>query len=217
MLFEGTRRDGFRPLRPEIKANEPTVIATRATIRNAKSAGIPKRRRAKLIATKMRVRPIGRNMSPTPTFVRLEEIEAPLSRNSARRSASSTCTNERVCSASSPRSSSVGRTGAAHLANQQPYQARNSDGSPRILLNPSLDIALHRGEPVLSGRGGLRQAIAGSIDDAGHLVPRRSDLFLGEIRDRLSQLCDVLAQTGHVGNRAGIRHFLRGILRTAPC
>jgi hypothetical protein len=41
MLFEGTRRDGFSPLRPEIKAKEPTVIATRATIRNAKSAGIP--------------------------------------------------------------------------------------------------------------------------------------------------------------------------------
>src|SRR3984885_5251995 len=178
MLFEGARRDGFRPLRPEIKAKEPTASATRATIRNAKSAGIPKRRRAKLIATKTRVRPIGRKISPAPTFVRLEEIEAPRSRNSARRSDSSTCTNERVCSASSPRSSSVGRTGSAHLANQQPYQARNSDGSPRVLLNPSLDIAFHRSELVLSGRGGLRQAIPGSTHDASHLIAGRSYLLL---------------------------------------
>src|ERR1700723_2878864 len=138
MLFEGTRRDGLRPLRPVNKAKEPTAIATNATIKNAKSAGIPKRRRAKLIATKTKVRPIGRKMRPTPTFVRLEEIEAPRSRNSARRSDSSTCTNERVCSASLPRSSSVGRTGSAHLANQQPYQARNGDGPPRVLFNTSL-------------------------------------------------------------------------------
>ena len=80
MLFEGASRAGFRPLRPEIKAKEPTAIATSATIRNARSAGIPKRRSARLIATKMRVSPIGRKRSPTPTFVRLEEIEAPRSR-----------------------------------------------------------------------------------------------------------------------------------------
>jgi hypothetical protein len=55
MLFEGASRDGFRPLRPEISAKEPAAIATSATIRNARSAGIPKRRSARLIATKIRV------------------------------------------------------------------------------------------------------------------------------------------------------------------
>jgi len=35
MLFEGASRAGFRPLRPEIKAKEPTAIATSATIRHA--------------------------------------------------------------------------------------------------------------------------------------------------------------------------------------
>src|SRR5882757_1904094 len=153
MLFEGASRAGFRPLRPEISAKEPAASATSATIRNARSTGIPKRRSARLIATKIRVSPIGRKMSPTPTFVRLTEIDAPRSRNSARRSDSPTCTIVFVCSASSPRSSSVGRIGLAHLANQQPYQARDGDGPPRVLLDPSLNIAFHVGELVLRDRG----------------------------------------------------------------
>ena len=103
---------------------------------------------------------------------------------------------EVTSSASSPRSSSVGRIGSAHLANQQPYQARHGDGPPRVLLNPSLDIAFHSSEFILRYCGGLRQAVPGSADNAGHLVPGRGDLFLSEVGNGLGQFSDVFAQTG---------------------
>src|ERR1700677_3317019 len=106
--------------------------------------------------------------------------------------------------------------GLAHLPDQEPYQARNGDGSPRVFLNPSLNIAFHSSKLVLRGRGGLRQAISGRTHDACHLVSGRGNLLLSEIGDRLGQLCDVLAQTGHVGNRTGIRHIFRRFLRAAP-
>src|SRR5580704_5142070 len=217
MLLEGMRRTGFRPLRPEISASEPPAITKRATIRKARSEGIPKRRSAKLNATKMSASPIGRKTSPTPTFVALEEISAPRSRTSARTSDSSICTKERVCSASSPRSSSVGRIGLAHLPDQQPYQAGDGDGAPRVLLNPRLDITLHSGEFVLRDRGGLRQAVPGRTHDANHLLSRGGDLFLSEIGNRLGQFCDVFTQTRQIGNRTGIGHFLCRVLRAAPC
>jgi hypothetical protein len=67
--------------------------------------------------------------------------------------------------------------GLAHLPDQEPYQARNGDGSPRVFLNPSLNIAFHSSKVVLRGGGGLRQAISGSAHDAGHFVSGRGTCF----------------------------------------
>ena len=51
MLLEGMRRTGFRPLRPEISASEPTAITNRATMRKASyPAALYDRHRAPLTA-----------------------------------------------------------------------------------------------------------------------------------------------------------------------
>jgi hypothetical protein len=68
--------------------------------------------------------------------------------------------------------------GSAHLPNQQPYQAGNGDGAPRIPFDSCLDITLNSGELVLRDRGGLRQAVSGRAHGVGYLVSGRGNLFL---------------------------------------
>ena len=77
MLLAGTSRDGFRPRTPDHTNNEAVAITANATIKNARSSGMPKRTSNRLSATRKRPRPARSRTSPTAKAVRLVAIRTP--------------------------------------------------------------------------------------------------------------------------------------------